>query len=55
MSDKGRDRAIQLVAFDVSNDFTKHTLLLSEHEHEQRDSTNDRIVIVTDKLVSAVN
>ena len=55
MSDKGRDRAIQLVAFDVSNDFTKHTLLLSEHEHEQRDCANETIVIVTHKLWSLVN
>ena len=54
MSDKGRDRAIQLVVAKASVDFTKHTLLLS-HEHEQRDSANERIVIVTDKLLSVVN
>ena len=47
MSDRGRDRAIQLVVVDVSVDFTKHTLLSSAHEHEQIDSENDRIVIVT--------
>ena len=39
---------------DESVDFTKHTLLLS-HEHEQRDSANETIVIVTDKYWSAVN
>ena len=55
MSYKGRDRAIELVAVDVSVDFTKHTLLLSAHEHEKRDSTNETIVIVTDKYWSAVN
>ena len=31
------------------------TLLLSAHEHEQKDSANDRIVIVTDNCWSAVN
>ena len=36
MSDNGRDRAIQLVGVEVSVDFTKHTLLLSAHEHEQK-------------------
>ena len=55
MSDKGRDRAIQLVVKEVSVDFTKHTLLSSAHEHEQRDSANETIVIVTDNCVSAVN
>ena len=55
MSDRGRDRANQLVALEQSVYFTKHTLLLSAHEHEQRDSANETIVIVTDKLVSAVN
>ena len=54
MSDKSRDRATQLVEAEVSVDFTKHTLLLS-HEHEQRDSANETIVIVTDKYWSAVN
>ena len=55
MSDKRRDRASQLDVVEVSVDFTKHTLLLSAHEHEQRGSANERIVIDTDKLVSAVN
>ena len=55
MSDKGRDRANQLVVVDPSVDFPKHTLLLSAHEHEQRDSVNETIVIVTDNCVSAVN
>ena len=52
MSDKGWDRANQLVAVELSVDFTK---LSSEHEHEQRDSANERIVIVTDNCRSAVN
>ena len=55
MSYRGRDRANQLVVVEVSVDFTWHTLLSSVHEHEQRDSANERIVIVTDKLMSAVN
>ena len=55
MADKRRDRAIQLVVKEVSVDFTKHTLLSSAHEHEQRDSANERIAIVTDKIWSAVN
>ena len=55
LSDRGRDRAIQLVAVEPTVDFTKHTLLSSAHEHEQRDSANERIVMVTDKVVSAVN
>ena len=32
-----------------------HTLMLSAHEHEQRDCANDRIVIVTHKVWSTVN
>ena len=44
-----------MVAVELSVDFTKHTLLLLAHEHEQRDSANDRIVIVTDNPMSAVN
>ena len=55
MSDNGRDRASQLVVAEGSVDFTKHTLLSSAHKHEQRDSANDRIVIVTDNPMSAVN
>ena len=55
LSDKGRDRAVQLVELEVPVDFTKHTLLLSAHEHEQRDSANETIVIVTDNCWSAVN
>ena len=55
MSDIGWDRANQLVVVEVSVDFKKHTLLSSAHEHEQRDSANERIVMVTDKVVSAVN
>ena len=55
MSDKGRDRATKLVCAEVSVDFTKHALLLSSYEHEQRDSANETIVIVTDNCVSAVN
>ena len=35
MSDRGRDRAIQLVVVEESVDFTKHTLLSSVHEHER--------------------
>ena len=55
MSDKRRDRANQLVVGEISVDFTKHKLLLSAHEYEQRDNANKIIVIVTDKLASAVN
>ena len=55
MSYKGRDRATQLVKDEQSVEFTKHTLLLSSHEHEQRDSADERIAIVTDKYWSAVN
>ena len=55
MSDKGRDRANQLVAVEVSVDYTEQTMLSSAHEQEQRDSANEIIVIVTDKVVSAVN
>ena len=55
MPDKGRDRAFQLDILEVSNDFTKHTLLLLAHKHEHRDSANETIVIVTDKLDSDVN
>ena len=47
LSDKGRDRASQLVVGEISVDFTKHTLLSS--------APNERIVIVTDKYCSAVN
>ena len=49
MSDKGRYRAIQLIVDEASVDFAKHTLMSSAHEHEQRDSTNEKIEIVTDK------
>ena len=55
MSNRGRDHANQLIVVEASVDFTKHTLLLSAQDHEQRDSANDRIVIVTDKYWSAVN
>ena len=55
MSYRGRNRAIQLVVVEVSVDFTKHTMLLSAHEREQRDSANESIVIVTYKVWSAVN
>ena len=55
MSDKGRDRATQLVVVEVSVDFTTHTLLLLAHEHEQRDRANEKIAIVTDKYWSLVN
>ena len=54
MSDKGRDRATKLVVVEVSV-AQKHTLQLSAHEYEQRDSTNESIVIVTHKYWSAVN
>ena len=55
MANKGRDRANQLVAAETSVDFTKQKLLLSAHEHEQRDRSNEIIVIVTHKRWSAVN
>ena len=55
MSDKGRDRATQLVFVEPSVDFTKHKLLLSAQEYEQMDSANETIVIFTDKDWSAVN
>ena len=48
-------RAIQLVVVEVSVDFTRHTLLSSANEYEQSKSANEIIVIVTYKLVSAVN
>ena len=50
-----RHIANQLVVVKKSVDITKHTLLSSAYEHEQRDSANKTIVIVTDKLVSAIN
>ena len=50
MTDKGRDRANQLDGAKASVDFTKHTLLASAHEHKQRDSANERIVIVTTSI-----
>ena len=53
--DSGLDSAIQLVVVESSVDFTKYTMLLSAHEHKQKDSANEAIVIVTDKVVSAVN
>ena len=52
MSDKVRDRAIQLVRVKITVDFTKHILLSSAHE---QDSTNERIVFVTHNFWSAVN
>ena len=55
MSYRGRNRANQLVEAELSVDFTKHTLLSSAHKHKQRDSANERIVIVTDNNWSAVN
>ena len=55
MSDKGRDRASELVTVERSVDFTKYTLLLSAHEHEQRDNANETIIIDTHKYWSAVN
>ena len=55
MSDRGRDRANQLVVVESSVDFTKHTPLLLAHEYNQRDSAKERIAIVTDKYWSAVN
>ena len=53
MTNRGRDRATQLVGDEVSVDFTKQSLLFSAHEHEE--SANERIIIVTDNSVSAVN
>ena len=55
MSDKGRDRATQLVEAEVSVDFTKHTLLLSAHEQATKGTAQMSIVIVTDNSLSAVN
>ena len=55
MSNKRRDSATQLVAVEVSVNFTLQTLLLSAHEYEQIDSANETIVIVTHKVSSAVN
>ena len=55
MSNRGRDRASQPVVTEVSVEFTKHILLSSAHEHEQRDSANETTVIVTDNSMSAVN
>ena len=53
MTDKGRDRATQLVAAEAS--VYTSTLLLSAQEYDQRHSANEIIVIVTDKIWSAVN
>ena len=50
-----RHIATQQVKAEVSIDFKQHTLLSSAHKHEQRDSANKTIVIVTDKYVSADN
>ena len=55
MSDRGGDRANQLVGAESSVDFIKHTLLSSAHEHEQIDSANETIEIVTDNCMSEVN
>ena len=41
MSNRGRDRATQLVVAEVSVDFIKHTLLSSAREYEQRDRANN--------------
>ena len=46
LSDKGRDRAIQLVTVESSVDFTKHTLLPSAHNHEQRHSKRSRCFVL---------
>ena len=55
MSNRGRNRTIQLIVMEVSVDFTEHPLLSSAHQQEQRDSANDRIVIDTHKILSAAN
>ena len=55
LSYRGRNRANQLVAAETSVEFTKHTMLLLAYKHEQERQRKERIVIVTDKLVSAVN
>ena len=55
LSYRGRNRAIQLVGVKVSVDLTKHKLLSSAHEREQRDSAHETIAIVTDNCWSAVN
>ena len=55
MSDRGRNRANQLVVVEVSVECTKQTLLLSAHEQEQRDSANETIEIATDMICSEVN
>ena len=55
LSDRSRDRAIQLVVVELPVDFTKHTMLSSAHEYEHRDSASETIVIVTHKIWSAVN
>ena len=54
MFDNGWDRATQLVVVEVSVDLTKHTFCY-QHTNTNRETTNKIIVIVTDKLVSAVN
>ena len=56
LSNRGRDRAVQLVVVELPVDFKKHTLLLSAHEKRtERHSSKVTIIIVTDKLVSTVN
>ena len=42
MSDKGRDRATQLVVVEVSVDFTKHTLLSSGQDTNATDRQRKR-------------
>ena len=50
-----RHIATQLVVVETPVDFAQYTLLSSAHEHEQRHSAKETIVIVTDKYWSAVN
>ena len=50
-----RHIATQLVDVEESVDFTKPAMQLSAHEHGQRDSANKPTVIVTHKVLSAVN
>ena len=55
LSDRGWDRATQLVAVEESVDVTTYKLQSSAHEYEQIHSANESIVIVTHKIWSAVN
>ena len=56
MTNKRRDRAIQLVEADASVDFTStHCCYQHTHKKQQRDNANKIIEFVTDNSVSVIN